>query len=441
MSRTSGNPIELRRGQVVELSIEKAVYRGLGLARHEGLVVLLSRAVPGERVRARIESLERGYARASVEAVLETAPARRLSPCRYVPACGGCAYQEVLYPEQLAFKSAILRESLARAGVSWDGELRVLPSPETGWRTRASLHVKSGAGGVAIGLHEEGSHRLVDLASCLQLSDAMNRAIAGLRAGLAERPGWAAQVRGVELAESLDGTTLVAALEADLAAPQAASLARLAASAPGVTGLGVSLPRRRGGRTFVTLHGDPHVSSRVGAVTLRAHVQSFFQGNRFLTPELLAVVSRLVPAGGPLLDLYAGVGLFALPLALRGDGFRAAEIDELAVADARVNAQAAGLEPGRVERLDVRAALAAWPRQSGERVVLDPPRAGAGPEVVRAVAERRPERIVYVSCDPPTLGRDLRVLLAAGYRLDALEALDLFPNTFHLEAVASLSPS
>jgi 23S rRNA (uracil1939-C5)-methyltransferase len=423
----------------VELRIEKAVYRGLGLARHEGLVVLLPRAIPAERVRARVETVERGYARAAVESVLEAAGSRRPSPCPYVPACGGCAYQEIRYEDQLGIKSAILRESLGRAGVTWEGELPVLSCPENAWRARASLHVEAGHGRVVIGLHREGTHRIVDLEACLQLSAAMNRVVAALRGALAELGPRAAAVRGIELAESFDGRQLVATVAADLPTSEAQSLARLGAAAPDLTGFGATLPRTsRRGRLFLGLRGEPFVVSRVGGVALRSHVESFFQANRFLTPGLLETVARMVPAGGPVLDLFAGVGLFALPLASRGDAFRAAEISEAAVEDARVNAEVAGLDPTRIERLDVGAALARWGVEPGERVVLDPPRTGAGPGVVRALVARRPARIVYVSCDPPTLGRDLRELLAAGYRLDALEAFDLFPDTFHLETVASL---
>lgn len=436
MSGAASERTRPRRGERLELDIEKAVYRGLGLARHEGLVVLLPRAIPGERVRARVEALERGYARASVEAVLASSPARRSSPCPYVPACGGCSYQEIHYADQLAFKSAILREALTRAGVRWEGELGVAPSPEAGWRTRASLHLAQ-HGRWLLGLHEEASHRVVDLEACLQLSDGLNAVLRGLRAGLADPGSRAGRVSGVELAESFDGAQRVAAFIGDSPAPPP-WLRRLSAFAPGLSGLAVSLPRRRGGHALHTLEGDPHVVSHVGGLALRAHVQSFFQGNRFLTPALLDAVLRLVPPGGPVLDLYAGVGLFALPLARRGDAFRAAELSQAAVIDAQFNARAAGLDAGRIERLDVGAALASWPVEPGERIVLDPPRTGAGRDVVRAVAARRPEVVVYVSCDPPTLGRDLRALDEAGYRLESVEALDLFPDTFHLETVVRL---
>ncbi|HET8646320.1 MAG TPA: class I SAM-dependent RNA methyltransferase, partial [Vicinamibacteria bacterium] len=139
--------------------------------------------------------------------------------------------------------------------------------------------------------------------------------------------------------------------------------------------------------------------------------------------------------------LYAGVGLFALPLARRADRVRAAEVNPMAVEDARWNAEQAGLTNVQWHRGDVREALAAWPPVEAEAVVLDPPRTGAGPEVVRPLAARRPRAVVYVSCDPPTLGRDLKLFEAEGYRPDVIRAFDLFPNTFHLETLVRLVPT
>jgi 23S rRNA (uracil-5-)-methyltransferase RumA len=154
-----------------------------------------------------------------------------------------------------------------------------------------------------------------------------------------------------------------------------------------------------------------------------------------------AVLEALGPQPGErVLDLYAGVGLFAIALAGRAPSVRGVEIDPLAVEDAVHNAARAGAAHVRIETGDVRQGLASWRRQPGERVILDPPRTGAGAEVVRAVAGRKPETVVYVSCDPPTLGRDLRVFAAEGYRLDRLAGFDMFPDTHHLEAVAVLVP-
>lgn len=427
----------LRPGQVVEVVVEKGVYRGLGLARHEGQVVFVPHVVPGETARVRVERVGRGYGNARLIEVVSASPKRRVSPCPYAPRCGGCAHQEMDYPAQLELKEAVLREALTRGGIAWDAPIAVEPSPETGWRTRASLHVSTGPGGLRLGLFEEGSHRVVDVESCLQLSDSLNRTARAIAESLRRRPEWAGLVRGVELAESGDGGQCVACLHTARDAGEAAPLAVLATEIPWLTGLGVAA-FGEADSSFVLLSGQPYVQSTVEAITFRCHVRSFFQGNRHLVGPLARAVTEALPEGGTVLDLYCGVGLFALLAARRAGRVRGAEISARAIEDARANAEKAGLGNVRFEGLDVAAALASWPPEADERVILDPPRAGAGAAVVEALVARRPHAIVYVSCDPPTLARDLRGLLAGGYRIESVRLFDLFPDTFHVETVVSL---
>ena len=427
----------LRPGDVVELDIEKAVYRGQGLGRHEGQVVFVPRALPGDRLRVRIESATGGYVRGRIEELIHPAAGRRPAPCPLFDRCGGCAYQGRDYDGQLALKEAVLRETLARGKAAWAGPIAMHPSPETGWRMRASLHVQQLPEGVRLGLHEEGTHRVVDLETCLQLSPAMNTIQRALARALAARPEQARHVQRVDLAEAPDGRQLVAALETDLAVAGATALATLADGIPGLTGFGV-VAGEGSGRRFLSLRGEPWIEATVEGVVLRAHVRSFFQSNRFLLDALVASVSRLTPPGGSILDLYAGVGLFALPLAARAERVLGIELDRDAVLDAERNVERSGWTSVRIERGDVAAALGALRPAVDERVVLDPPRAGAGPEVVAAIVGRRPLSVLYVSCDPATLARDLASFGAAGYAPSAVELFDLFPDTFHLETVVAL---
>jgi 23S rRNA (uracil1939-C5)-methyltransferase len=426
---------DLRPGQLVEAVIEKAVFRGRGLGRVEGRVLFVSRAHAGDRVRARVTEVHAGWAAGTLAEVLEGAPGRRSSPCPYVPRCGGCAYQDLGYEAQLRAKESVLRESLLRGGAAWEGEVRVHPSPERGWRMRASLHFAAGEEGLRLGLRQEGTRRVVDVEACLQLSDRMSRAARGLRASLAGRPSVVPKLRGLDLLESPDGARLLATLETVLAPHEAPALAPLAASVPELDAFGV-----RTGRRLHWLHGRPFVEAQVLGVHLRAHAHSFFQANRFLLEPLARTVVDLVPAGdGRVIDLYAGVGLFALPLAARGEqDVLAVEWASSAAEDARWNASHNRLPAVRVVESGVGEALAAAGPTGGERVVLDPPRTGAGPEVVGLVAERQPAAVVYVSCDPPTLGRDLAAFAARGYRPDTVHLFDLFPDTFHMETVVRL---
>jgi 23S rRNA (uracil1939-C5)-methyltransferase len=181
------------------------------------------------------------------------------------------------------------------------------------------------------------------------------------------------------------------------------------------------------------------VQAMIGGAALRSHVLSFFQGNRHLVAELVDEVSRHVPGGEALIDLYGGVGLFALPLAGRFAEVVCVEGDPVAVTDARANARAVAADNVRVLAGDVVRVLGSLPQRAGERVIIDPPRAGAGPAVVDALTARRPLGVTYVSCDPPTLARDLARFVRQGYALQSVAALDLFPGTYHIETVAHLA--
>ena len=335
-------------GALVEATIEKGVFRGRGLARLAGRVVFVPRAHPGDRVRARITEVHAGWAEGALVEVLHPSPDRRASPCPYVPRCGGCAYQDYGPEAELRLKQAVMLESLARAGASWDGPVGVHASPEAGWRMRASLHFVSGEAGLRLGLREEGSRRVVDLEACLQLSPGMNRAARALHAGLAARPALAARVHGLELLESPDERALVATLETALGRHEAVALGAMAAGVPGLTGFGV---RTRAG-SLEWLAGTPFVEASVLGQSLRVHASSFFQANRFLLEPLARTVLELVPAGDSrILDLYAGVGLFALPLAAR-DGCETVAVEQsrLAAQDARFAARACGTAPAQRAR-------------------------------------------------------------------------------------------
>jgi 23S rRNA (uracil1939-C5)-methyltransferase len=350
-----------------------------------------------------------------------------------VPLCGGCAYQDLAYAAQLRVKESVLRESLARAGARGEGTVAVHASPEQGWRMRASLHFAPGEEGLRLGLRQEGTRRVVDVQACLQLSERMNRAARALRDALVDRPALWPHLRGLDLLESPDGSTLVASLATSLAAHEAPALAALAGRGSGLDGFGVAA-----GRHLQWLHGAPHVEASVLGVVLRAHARAFFQANRFLLERWRARSWAWCRRGGSA-RLYAGVGLFALPLAARGEpDVLAVEWARSAAEDARWGARRNGLAQVRVVEGDVAAALAGVRPEPGERILLDPPRGGVGPGVVRLLADRGPAAIVYVSCDPPTLGRDLAGFAERGYRPDVVHLFDLFPDTFHMETVVRL---
>ena len=429
---------EVKIGDRLEVEIERPIYRGLGLAHHEGQAVLVERGLPGERARIEVEASHRSYLRARVETVLDPAPGRRVSPCSAFPACGGCTYQELDYADQMIVKRAVVLDALGRSPISLPADLQVVPSPERGWRSRVDLHVAELDGHVRIGLFGSASHRLISFDECLQLSEASNRTIGELREALVVAGPAASDVRRIRLLEDTTGTERVVGLStrrnADLAAPLRASVSEL----EGVVGVGVVTPGR-GADRFRLLHGRPFVTMRVGNHAYRTHVESFFQANRHLAEALVADVVERVPEGRPVLDLFGGVGLFSLPLAARSESVTNVESSRFAVNDARANARSAGATNVHVRRGAVGDVLAGLKQQSGECILVDPPRGGLGRRLVEPLVAREPERIVYVSCDPPALARDLKLFADAGYRADGLRCFDLFPDTFHVETVCQLS--
>ncbi len=426
-------------GSEITLDVEKAVAGGRMLGRHEGRVVLVWGAIPGERVRARVERVTTGVLYAEVTDVLQSSSDRRPGPADW--RCGGSVFAHVAYERQRELKGQIVRDAFERNGrTPLAAPPPVAGSPEQGYRMRARLHVRDGR----LGFYREGTHQLCSAASTGQLLPATGEWIGEVEASLARDrlSGLAA----VEVAENIGGDERACHLEL-----QAGSDARVfRALADGGTLVGLSAARGdRGeiellaGRTAVAdvLHlrpGDP-----ASALRLRRDVRAFFQANRFLLEPLVRHVVSLIPPG-PVVDLYAGVGLFGLAAAVSGAGpVTLVEGDPASGGDLRDNAEPFR-DRVRVERRSVEAFLASGPRLDANETrrgtrptyVVDPPRTGMSKQALAGIVAASPPRLLYVSCDVATLARDTRTLLDAGYTLDGLTAFDLFPNTAHVESVA-----
>ena len=424
------------RADLIELTIERPAVGGRMIARWEGRVVLVAGAIPGEQVRAVVEGARGGALLARTLDVTRPSPDRR--PVDAPASCGGRTLAHVAYPRQLALKSAIVQDAFRRIGrIDLPEPPAVVGSPEAGYRMRARLH--AGDGGV--GFLDEGSHRVCAVAGTGVLSPGAERVVAVLNARVSEL--LASGVRTIELAEDLPGDRCVLHLAVQGAASDAPARWEGLAEAAGVSGLSVASrtvpgPPHVVGRPFVT---DPVAgflpAPRAGGLVLRRHANAFFQANRHLVPGLTAAVAELA-GDGEVVDLYAGVGLFAVALAARG-GARVTAVERDPVGAGDLAANAAPLEDGlRVFRAPVETWLKRCGRLSAAAVIVDPPRAGLSREVVTRLSRRRPRRIVYVSCDVATQARDLRALRSSGYRVDEVRAFDMFPNTPHVETVVAL---
>lgn len=424
--------------RMYDVELEKPVAGGRSLARVEGRVVLVSGGIPGERARIEIERTGKGVAFGRVVEVLVPSP-DRVEPA-VDPRCGGLAFAHVTPARQLDVKRAIVEDALGRIG-----RLRELPaievvgSPATGWRLRARLHAQGGR----VGFFLEGTHSLCDAAPTGQLvpglldlgQDVIDRL----------RPEIASRVEAVLVTRTVAGDQQAAHLELTRPLPRHGDIWRAEAPAH-CTGVSAGLAASRHPST---LAGHPWVRETWASLGVRGggdagftrHAGAFFQGNRVLLPVLLSRVLEAIRGHGRLVDLYAGVGLFGLAAAAdaAADEVTCVEGDAISAEDLVANAAPF---TGRVRA--VRGDVEGFVRHDGARlagacVVVDPPRTGLSPVALGAIARAEPSQVVYVSCDPATLARDLKGLTEHGLSVASVTVFDMFPVTAHVETLVVLT--
>lgn len=421
---------------LLDLEIERPVAGGRMLARHEGQVVLVADAIPGERVRAHVERTQRGVLFARVVEVLR-ADASRRDPGPD-PSCGGMHYAHIALERQRELKAAVVVDAFGRIARHAIAPPAVHASPDRAYRMRVRLHVRDGR----LGSFREGTHEICDVRRTGQVSDATVDVVRAVAEAL--DAGGVRRLEAVEIAENLDGTQRVVHLdcgERERVVDEALAAVSAIAGVTGVTSA------RAWSRTVRTVSGVPWVSDLVTAfvggalgapvgAALRRHAPSFFQANRFLTATLVQRVLARVERG-PLVDLYAGVGLFALSAAAAGIGaVTAVEGDPVSASDLATNAEPFG-PAVTVAQQPVEEFLARTGSLSSATLVVDPPRTGISRAAMDGILSTRAPRIVYVSCDVATMARDAKRLMEAGYTMGEVEAFDLFPNTGHVEALAA----
>jgi len=375
------------------LTIEKLVYGGDGLARLDGKVIFTPYVLPGEAVQADIDRVKNDLWRGRLIEVTSPSAARVTPQCPYFQRCGGCNYQHAAYAFQVDQKRSILHEVLRRVGkIEFDSEIEAIFGEPWQYRNRAQLHIEDGA----VGYFEHGSHTLCAIDHCPIVSPVLNGAIAKLKT---ELPAF----------RWFTGTVELFTNETDV---QVNVLDRVPA------------PIRSLFESLGTSGSIEYDGFRVGR-------NSFFQVNRFLIDRLLDCTMGEA-SGDSALDLYAGVGLFSARLAKQFKQVTAVESSRGAFRDLEHNVPSVTAENKTTEEY-----LAALEKTPG-LILVDPPRAGLGKQVVRELIRIRPPYLTIVSCDPATLARDLQGLLASGYKIEKLTLIDLFPQTFHLEAIVHL---
>lgn len=385
-------------GDVIEVEIVKIVPGGYGLAFAEGLTVFVVLAVAGDRVLVRLAEIKGKTAFAEIEKIVTPSPARIEPPCPYVGRCGGCDFQQMTYSAQLDAKIGIIRDNLHRIGkIEYEHEIKVVPSPkEFGYRLRAQWHIDTSKR--EIGYYERDSRNLVAIDHCPILVPELDQALQRVRAEIDWKNFWP-EKGAIDAACGDDSSVSLFSRELDL--------------------------------------GDKEITiSAVGeSYTFAAH--AFFQGNRFLIDALIETAIGDA-TGEHALDLYSGVGLFTLPLARRFKKVTAVEDYHPAAEFAVRNVQNAKLSNVEIVRKPVGRFLAERSGSDIDFALLDPPRSGTEKKTVLDLIGLRPQSVSYISCDPAVLARDLRRFLDGGYEIRSIIAIDLFPQTHHVETVVHL---
>jgi 23S rRNA (uracil1939-C5)-methyltransferase len=438
----------------MNVTIEKLVYGGEGLAHHEGGTVFVPFVLPGEKTEATPLERKKKFVRARLDKVIVPSPERVSAPCPHFGVCGGCDYQHIPYQGQLQYKVGILRETLLRLGrVDWPGEIQTHASPPWNYRNRAQWKLRplgeNGTGPISdaaaepagpklgLGYFQKNSTSLCAVEECSVLSPLLERSLRALRQAVAtgELPRTLREIEA--FVNASDSAILLTATFSGF--PSRAG--ELAEKIRGVVPEMGSLLFFDATRERMELFGPGFIEYETLGVKYRVGHFSFFQVNRFLVEELaVAVTEGETPtgerAGRLALDLFAGVGLFSLPLAKRFERVVAVESNPAAGRDLESNLRAGG--PIEVRTADVETFLERY-KEKPDLVVVDPPRAGLEPGALNRLVRMAPRRITYVSCEPPTLARDLVALREGGYNISSIQLFDLFPQTFHMEVLVQLT--
>ncbi len=421
----------------MEITIERILPGGLGLAHAEGKTVMVALAAPGDRLRVQIDRVKGNVSFASIEEILTPSPLRVEPPCPYFGRCGGCDFQQMNYQAQLEAKVEIIKDCLrrlARIENIPDFQITAAPNP---WHYRSRAQWQYDAVRQKLGYFESGSRSVCDVANCAVLAPQLENTLENLRARMQEGllPDSARDFRAVVGDEGVSVTPRV----------------RGPGSPAGQPGCGAAV--REGSELAVESEQVRDISRTIHGEAYRLNAESFFQANDGLLPQLIDTAIGEA-SGETALDLYCGVGLFTLPLARRFKHVVGVESDNAAASFARENSANAGLTNAEVVKSDVGVWLEDVRRSDFSKlseesataledqidfVLLDPPRTGAESRVITGVLGLKPQRISYVSCDPATLARDLKKLIAAGYNLASISAFDMFPQTHHVETVVHLS--
>ena len=448
---------ELHRGDPLQVSIETATIDGSGVARVDGQVVFVPGALPGERCSVRIAHVGRSAVFAQLLSVL-TPSAHRVEPdCPYFPRCGGCALRHMDYEQELALKQAHVQSCLTRIGGQTISALPITGAAQTdGYRNKVQFPVQEQDGRPVAGFFSGKTHRVIPVRHCRiqpDCADAIRGAVLAwmeqyhIRAY--DEQTHTGYIRHIYIRFGAESGQILVCIVANCAQlPKKKQLVTaLLAAEPGITTIVFSPNTKKGntvlGTEFHPLYGDGTITDTLCGLQFRLSAPAFYQVNHAQAERLYEKAVQLAGLTGneTVLDLYCGTGTITLCLARHAKKAIGVEIVPQAIEDAKFNAAQNGMENAEFFCMDAgqAAKMLADRRTRPDVIVVDPPRKGVSADVIEAIGTMAPQRVVYVSCDPATLARDLKLLTAAGYTLQTAEAFDLFPRCAHVETVVLLS--
>jgi 23S rRNA (uracil1939-C5)-methyltransferase len=420
-----------------ELVVEKLVHGGNGLARLDsGQAVFVSGVLPGERAIVTLRRKRKGFLEADLVEIITPSKDRITPPCTGEKQCTGATWPHIAYPAQLRYKQEILLDALARiGGISPRRPLPILPSPRTDhYRLRTQFNVRTSEGRQRIGFFRQGSYELVEVDEAFLIDPLINRTLKAVRKLAQQLP----PLSEIHINATPAGEVhLLLFSEQGSLPPGEAFFADLKKVAPEVIGITGFANRKKA----FTL-GNNRLTLEMEGLTLRATEGNFYQVNWEQNRNMVRTVLDFAALTGmeTVLDLYCGIGNFSLPLAKRALHVIGVESGYSAIEDAKANAELNGITNTEFIADDLQKGLKTLieRKMRADVIVLDPPRAGATLKTLERVLAFVPRRIVYVSCNPSTLARDLKFFHLFGLRLDRLQPVDMFPYTYHIECVAEM---
>jgi 23S rRNA (uracil1939-C5)-methyltransferase len=437
---------DIRVGQRMHVTVERLVFQGDGLGRlPDGRVIFVPYAVPGDEAEVETRETRADFVRGRLVRLIHPSPARVPPPCRYFGTCGGCQWQHVEYPAQLRWKAEILRELLARVGKLEAAAVAPPLAPAGPWEYRARAQFKVATGPrLAVGFHQRETNRVVDLDRCPLLDPRLNQVLRILR-GLQDPPLHRLFPRLKEVWVAVGTGTGEVLLSLFARARERAAIRllfhKVRVEVPALQGVVLLDGDPRQQPRLVDRHGHGAILEQVGDHQFRVDATSFFQVSGLAAAMLTSLVMELAALAGTerVLELYSGAGTFTVPLAWRAREVVGIEANPAAAGDGAHNLRTNGCASGRIIQGQAEQVLPALAQEGPwDLVVADPPRHGCSRRVLEAIIEMAVSRVIYVSCDPSTLARDLGVLIRAGFRCARLQPIDLYPQTFHIETVALL---